>query len=369
MAIPKVFVSSTCFDLGEIREQLKRFIRSYGFDPVLSENGDVFYHPELHTHESCIHEISHCQLFILIIGGRFGGSYTQDKKKSITNAEYEAARHHGIPIFTYVKNNVISDRHLYSQNKKKEFVSDIEYPSIEKQMHAIDIFNFVDDVHRSMKNNAVEGFNVFQDIEDHLRKQWAGLIFHLLKSRGVSAQIDATNNLIEKLSSSSEKLEEIVKSFYKSSNKENAEKEIADIEKRGNIESFFESVLRPSGLVPGSFYLDEQKIDIDIISKISPSDRLYTDYLLKTKMFELYETFDRSGINEKIDFSKLKPYLRCVVDVLEGGFAIPYDNMAAQILYDSSVKNSSEAQRKIALSKVIEKYSLINNIKNIDSLN
>ena len=53
---------------------------------------DVFYHPDLHTHESCIHEISNCQLFVLIIGGRFGELSNIDKIKSITNAEYDAAR-------------------------------------------------------------------------------------------------------------------------------------------------------------------------------------------------------------------------------------------------------------------------------------
>ena len=42
MAVPKVFISSTCFDLSEIREQLSRFISNYGFEPVLSEHGDVF---------------------------------------------------------------------------------------------------------------------------------------------------------------------------------------------------------------------------------------------------------------------------------------------------------------------------------------
>ena len=88
MATPKVFVSSTCFDLGEIREQLARFINSYGFDPILSDHGDVFYKPDCHTHDSCIHEVSNCQLFILIIGGRFGGEYVYDNSKSITNAAY-----------------------------------------------------------------------------------------------------------------------------------------------------------------------------------------------------------------------------------------------------------------------------------------
>ena len=120
MASPKVFVSSTCFDLSEVREQLRRFIESFGFEAILSEHGDVFYHPDLHTHEACIQEVSNCHLFILIVGGRFGGEYIFDREKSITNAEYLAARKSGIPIFTYVRETVISNHFLYQQNKDQD---------------------------------------------------------------------------------------------------------------------------------------------------------------------------------------------------------------------------------------------------------
>lgn len=43
MATPKVFVSSTCYDLGETRESIIRFIPTFGFEPILSDHGDVFF--------------------------------------------------------------------------------------------------------------------------------------------------------------------------------------------------------------------------------------------------------------------------------------------------------------------------------------
>ena len=43
MAIPRVFMSSTCYDLQEIRFQLRHFIEEIGYDPVMSEFGDIFY--------------------------------------------------------------------------------------------------------------------------------------------------------------------------------------------------------------------------------------------------------------------------------------------------------------------------------------
>ena len=100
MAIPRVFISSTCYDLSEVRDTLVTFIQSFGFEDTLSERGDVFYHPDLHTDKACMREISNCHLLILIIGGRFGGTYITDTSKSIVNAEYEAARQLKIPVFT-----------------------------------------------------------------------------------------------------------------------------------------------------------------------------------------------------------------------------------------------------------------------------
>lgn len=54
MAIPRVFVSSTCYDLIYIRESLNYFIKTLGYDSVLSDQGDVYYNVGSHTHESCI---------------------------------------------------------------------------------------------------------------------------------------------------------------------------------------------------------------------------------------------------------------------------------------------------------------------------
>ena len=87
MAVPRVFVSSTCYDLKYIRENIRYFINNMGFESILSEDGDVFYAPEQHTHDACLSEVQNCQMFVLIIGGRYGGNYKQEDK-SITNKEY-----------------------------------------------------------------------------------------------------------------------------------------------------------------------------------------------------------------------------------------------------------------------------------------
>lgn len=43
MPSPRVFISSTCYDLQEIRYHLRRFVSDMGYYLVMSEFGDIFY--------------------------------------------------------------------------------------------------------------------------------------------------------------------------------------------------------------------------------------------------------------------------------------------------------------------------------------
>ncbi|UAA40555.1 DUF4062 domain-containing protein [Paraneptunicella aestuarii] len=344
MAAPKVFVSSTCFDLSEIREQLRRFIISYGFEPILSENGDVFYHPELHTHEACVNEVSNCQLFILIIGGRFGGEYIADKTKSITNAEYKAARESGIPVFTYVRKGVLNCHHTYQHNKKKEFVSDIKYPSIEKQEYALDIFSFIDEVRRAPRNNAFEGFDGFASIENHLRKQWAGMFYELLKTQEVKSQIDVTNHLIEGIGTTSRKLEELIKSLYMSSNKEEAEEKIIYIDVYSDVVQFFEEALYPKWSHKSPYYWDMDQVDVHRLADINVTDCTWVQYLLN---FGLFDVIYDDNSDEELLISESDMHVG-----RNDSFAISTKDIELKQLFENGVKKSTAEQRIKALKYV-----------------
>ncbi|WP_408095627.1 DUF4062 domain-containing protein [Peredibacter sp. HCB2-198] len=292
MANPKVFVSSTCYDLKEIRESLLNFIKEFGFDPILSDYGDVFYHPDLHTHEACINEISNCDLFILIIGGRFGGKYISDMEKSIVNAEYEAAKKRKIPIFTYIKQDVFDNHHLYQENKHHQFLDKIHFPAIEKQHTANKIFNFIDQVRKSSKNNACEPFKNFHEIKSHLRKQWAGMFFEFLKSRTLLQEMMIQQTVLEKLTESSSVLEKIVKELYKSNSPHDGKDSLDRIESRSYAEMFIKE----------TFYNVAIKVDSEIIKKIleTKTEGLTWDqFLVETGVYDM--DLDEQGIfiNEK----------------------------------------------------------------------
>lgn len=274
MANPRVFVSSTCYDLAEIRDNLVDFIRSFGFDPILSERGDVFYHPDLHTHESCLSEVGNCQMFILIIGGRFGGSYRSDPEKSIVNAEYLAAKEEGIPTFTFVKRNVYSDHHVYVSNRATGVLQEIQFPSIDKQEHAVRIFEFIDQVRSAPVNNGYFAFEFARDIAALLRKQWSGMFFDFLQKRNASNQLATATSLIKNVSLAGEKVEELLKSLYRHIDKGGAEESIESVETRSAAKEFYSEAI--SGLLARKYEGDIK----EALSKI-PREGKWYEYIAK----------------------------------------------------------------------------------------
>lgn len=220
MATPRVFISSTCYDLKHIRESLKYFISNIGYEPVLSEDGDVFYSPSSHTQDSCLEEVLTCQLFVLIIGGRHGGKH-KDTDKSITNEEYISAIGNGIPVFTLVESATYADHHLYTSNKNNPEIDrdKITYPASD----SIQIFHFLDEVRKHSINNAIQSFKNFSDIESYLKKQWAGMMFELLQKSKNDTQSQITRKLLSDLSLASRKTEELIKFLVNSVDKDNAE--------------------------------------------------------------------------------------------------------------------------------------------------
>jgi len=72
MARPRVFVSSTYYDLKHLRSSLENFVESLGFDAILSEKGKIAYTPDLPLDESCYREVGTADIFVLIVGGRYG---------------------------------------------------------------------------------------------------------------------------------------------------------------------------------------------------------------------------------------------------------------------------------------------------------
>lgn len=160
---PVVFVSSTCYDLKQIRENMKEFIENnYGFDAMLSEFDSFPIDPCKGTFENCLDNVDKsADLFILIVGNRYG--YVTDKGKSITNLEYLHAKAKGIPVYIFVSKQIYNTLPLWRSNKDADFSSVVDNPQI---------FEFVSEIYDKSKQ-WIYTYENAKDITLTLKKQFA----------------------------------------------------------------------------------------------------------------------------------------------------------------------------------------------------
>ncbi|RZJ11702.1 MAG: DUF4062 domain-containing protein [Rubrivivax sp.] len=206
MAGLRVFVSSTCYDLNVLRNQLRQFIAVQGHEPVMSDYNDILYDPRHHTHTNCIDEVGTCDLVVVVIGSRFGGPAIPEaiervdldsletasssievlKRReniSITQLEVLRAAELGVPIFVFIEDRVWHDHATYEKNKGKSIIDSIEFSSIEKPKTAKYIFEFINFLRHRTQNNAVSAFSKYSDLEESLRQQWSAFFKRLLNEQ------------------------------------------------------------------------------------------------------------------------------------------------------------------------------------------
>ena len=58
MAKPRVFISSTFYDLRLVRLELDKFLESIGYEPIRNEEGDIAYGSNESLQNYCYKEIS-----------------------------------------------------------------------------------------------------------------------------------------------------------------------------------------------------------------------------------------------------------------------------------------------------------------------
>jgi hypothetical protein len=206
MANLKILLSSTCYDLSIVRSQIRSFIQKMGYEPVMSDNADILYDPRMHTHISCVKEVENCDMAVLIIGSRFGGEaipatldeldldglkpksrstkfWESIEHISVTQAEILKCIELGLPIFTFVDSGVLHDHFVYEKNKDKDFIKNIDFPSIDKKNTASYIFEFINFIRLRSENNSIVEFVKLEDIEIFLKKQWAAYFQRLLQEQ------------------------------------------------------------------------------------------------------------------------------------------------------------------------------------------
>lgn len=177
MSKPRVFVSSTYYDLKYVRERIENFIHAYCMEPILFESDDVFFHPNSSLDESCYNEIKHCHMMLLVVGGRYGSMASEQKEKyeekyvSITQREYETARQKNIPVMVFVEQNVYAEYKTYLANTDNN-ADKLKYAFVDD----IRVFKFIS----KLDQGAIKVFGKVDDIEHYFSHQISGMLLDYL---------------------------------------------------------------------------------------------------------------------------------------------------------------------------------------------
>jgi len=175
MAKPRIFISSTCFDLTDARETLTELLNDYGFEVLNSQHPHFGVDPILHSHTACIEAVKQCDYMVLIIGCRYGGTYI-GSTKSITNEEFRQAVKMGIPVLIFVDKKVEDTIKLWKKNPTADFSGVVDN---------VKIYDFVDYIRAGSSNNWIFPYNNVSDIKVALKAQFAHYL--LLYSKSVVA--------------------------------------------------------------------------------------------------------------------------------------------------------------------------------------
>ena len=112
---PSVFVSSTCYDLKQVREDLKDFFEeNYGFQTILSEFDSFPVDPCKGTFENCIENVDN----------------TADKDKSVFHADEATNANYAERAATAVSATIAADSNAWCGYKLHAPMTKAEYDAL-----------------------------------------------------------------------------------------------------------------------------------------------------------------------------------------------------------------------------------------------
>lgn len=162
--VPHLFLSSTFFDLQQVRATLAEFVEhDLGYRLLASEHKSFPVDPSVDTIENCRRRVQDdADALILIIGGRYG-TVLPSSDRSVTNLEYQTARAKHIPIFAFVQRDVLALLPVADKNPTADFTGVVDSPKL---------FEFIREV-RSHDRVWTYPFELAREIVDALRLQLA----------------------------------------------------------------------------------------------------------------------------------------------------------------------------------------------------
>jgi len=120
----RVFISSTVYDLIDIRAELAEQLKTIGITPVLSDDklSDFRVQHDVNSIETCLVNVESCDEVLLILDRRYGPTLEKFGygEFSATHLKYQRAIEKKIPVRVYVRDRLEADFVIWKRNKRSD---------------------------------------------------------------------------------------------------------------------------------------------------------------------------------------------------------------------------------------------------------
>jgi len=117
----RIFISSTCYDLIDLRSEIEEDLKGMGLEPLLSDSPacDFRVLPDQNSINSCLANVRGSDAVLVILSQRYGPLLTPfGQSISATHLEYQEAVSNKRPVHFYVRDRLMGDFDTWRGNKK-----------------------------------------------------------------------------------------------------------------------------------------------------------------------------------------------------------------------------------------------------------
>jgi len=172
----RIFISSTCYDLIDLRAEIKEFIISLGLTPVLSDHPDTEFKTfqDQNSIETCLSNLRECDVVIVILSQRYGPSLKDAgfEDYSATHLEYKEAINKKIKTLVFVRDRLDADYSIFSKTKNSTALSWVK----DKEVRLFEIIKQHKELLNESKNNWYWTFKDSIDLKQRLKIDLKGEI-------------------------------------------------------------------------------------------------------------------------------------------------------------------------------------------------
>jgi hypothetical protein len=121
-SVTKVFISSTCHDLLDLRSEVEQHISGMGLLPVLSDRPTSGFDrtPDSNSIDTCLVNVRSSDIFVCVLSQRYGPSLKTSGFDDIsaTHLEWREAISNKKPVYMYVRDKTMAECDLWKKTRR-----------------------------------------------------------------------------------------------------------------------------------------------------------------------------------------------------------------------------------------------------------